>query len=672
MYKKFKGGSFEQIYKYKCHIPPIGYGFHTDTGELEPVDVIKSSNIPSEQDWVRTPLPEWYIEKRESEEFIQESDPTYIDNDCEQYRQQEWHRRLHGVWVYLSGKPVYITGMHYMYLQWWVIDSGDYPDFRRADRWFFYVLALCILDPNCLGLIEVTKRKQGKTARSGLFMYEYISRTSYTHGGIQSKTDGDAEEVMMKAIIMPWTKLPHFFRPVYDTTGGDIPKKSLRFFNASRRGKSTMSSRGNIGRHALNSWIDFDSSKPGAYDGPKLQRKLDDEAGKLADHSIYERHNISRFCCEIDGIFIGKMLYTTTVEEFEKGGENFQKLWYESQYEDRLKTGTGRTKTGLYDYFLPAYETMYLDKYGTPDIKKAKEWYEKQFKAQKGEGLTSFRRKNPLTIEHAFYVDGTKSQFNADLCNEQLEVLQPLEGSLYESGNFMWKNNVRFSEVIWVKNKNGKFHRTWFFPEGGKPNNVIKKGSSYSPNNKVQFVAGCDPFSHSIVLDEGRKSMGCAFVKMKYHPSMIGDDFEEAIVCRYHARPKTTGMFHEDMLMMAWFYGCEILFENNKNGWDDYFTSAGCRSFLMMFNGTTPGINGNNTTAELICDEIEAYLENHVKRIRYPTILKQALKFEFHHRTPYDEIMALGYTLIADSKRKYQEEAKQKVDLGTIFRFRKV
>ena len=36
-----------------------------------------------------------------------------------------------------NGKPTYITGSHYMYLQWSKIDVGA-PDFREANRLFLY------------------------------------------------------------------------------------------------------------------------------------------------------------------------------------------------------------------------------------------------------------------------------------------------------------------------------------------------------------------------------------------------------------------------------------------------------------------------------------------------------------------------------------------------------
>ena len=190
---------------------------------------------------------------------------------------------------------------------------------------------------NCLGLIEITKRKEGKTARSGLFLYHYIFRTEAMHGGIQSKTDGDAAEVFQKAVIAPWRKLPEFLRPIFDRSAGDSPSKELRLFNTSQKGRKK-----NTEDAALESFIDYKPAKPSAYDGPELHRYVSDEAGKLEGHSIADRHDVVMFCSEVDGKYIGKQLYTTTVEEMENGGAEFQ----------RTATGIKGIKTGAP---IPAY-----------------------------------------------------------------------------------------------------------------------------------------------------------------------------------------------------------------------------------------------------------------------------------------------------------------------------
>ena len=52
------------------------------------------------------------------------------------YIDEEFKRREEGFWYYNKGIPTYITGTHYMYLQWSKIDVGA-PDFRESNRLFF-------------------------------------------------------------------------------------------------------------------------------------------------------------------------------------------------------------------------------------------------------------------------------------------------------------------------------------------------------------------------------------------------------------------------------------------------------------------------------------------------------------------------------------------------------
>ena len=50
-----------------------------------------------------------------------------------EYIDEEFKRREEGFWFYNRGKATYLTGTHYMYLQWSKIDVGA-PDYREANR----------------------------------------------------------------------------------------------------------------------------------------------------------------------------------------------------------------------------------------------------------------------------------------------------------------------------------------------------------------------------------------------------------------------------------------------------------------------------------------------------------------------------------------------------------
>lgn len=668
MFKPISGGTKVLIEGpesvYECWLPPIGWGTHADTGELARTDIIKRSEKKSEQYWERKGLPDDWQVKLIKEAAQKLRDSAYSDPNMDTVRAREWCRRLYGVWFWNHGELTYITGQHYMLLEHWQFQRKWF-DYREPNKEYYYVLQFCIEDPNCLGLIEVTKRKEGKTARAGLFIYEYISRTEGKHGGIQSKTDSDAVEVIRKAIITPWRKLPEFFRPIYDKGGGDNPTQELRFFNTSQRGNKVSEE-----DDALESFIDTKPALPEAYDGPELHRYVSDEAGKLKKHSILERHEVVMFCSEVDGVYVGKQLYTTTVEEMEAGGSEFKELVAQSNRNER--DDNGRTKTGLYVYFLAADRTLFYDKYGKPDVEKGRLYHmnKRVSLKDKPRSLSSYIRKNPFTLQEAFRIDGDKCLYDSELLNDQIEVLD-WKKNASERGNFVWKDDVRDSKVIWVKDKNGKWQICWMFDKPDESNKVSKIGNLFKPENTQKFVGGGDTFSHSIVKDN-RRSDGALSIKMKFDAAS-NDEYNNAFVCLYKHRAPSTDIQYEDMLKTAVFFGCQILFESNKNGWKDYFIARGYENFLMKLKGYDDyGIPGNQKTHQQLAEATEDYILNYSKKVMFIDCLTDWLEFDINNTTAFDVGMCTGYTLIADNKLLYMRSESTLRPLTDYFKKRKI
>ena len=71
--------------------------------------------------------------------FIWNEMPAAFKNNWIDYIEQEFERREDGHWFWNNGVHTYITGSHYMYLQWTKIDVG-FPDFREANRLFYICL----------------------------------------------------------------------------------------------------------------------------------------------------------------------------------------------------------------------------------------------------------------------------------------------------------------------------------------------------------------------------------------------------------------------------------------------------------------------------------------------------------------------------------------------------
>jgi hypothetical protein len=657
MYGEIKGGTKYVIMDafnvpMDCWVPPVGYGIDSITGKLEKTDIIKRSTKTKDQYWEREDLPDWYDKKRELEEIKQQTVPDYTDPDCEKIRESHWRRRLRGCWFYNDGVPTYITGLHWLVVNWWKF-QGKYFDFRIPNMEFFYFLQYCIEDPHCLGTIEITKRKEGKTARAGAFIYEYISRTSAKHGGIQSKTDPDAKEVFLKAVRDPWRKLPHFFKPKYDTSKGTAPDTELRFFNPSKRGRPKLISEKE--EEALESFINFESRKEGAYDGPELHRYVSDEAGKLKDVSILKRHSVVQFCSEVDGEYVGVQLYTTTVEEMESGGSEFLQL---VKMSDRRKLdANGRTASGLYPYFLAAFRTLYYNIYGKPDEEKAKIYYmnTRASLQSRPRELSSFIRKNPFTLSEAFRVDGEKCLYDSEKLNNRRDWLS-WHDNITEQGNFAWIEPGNIAKgVRWEASKNGRFEIAYTLKES-EANRILVSGDQFAPNNNHAFTMGCDPYKFKD-SEDSRRSDCAAFVYQKFNIQEELKEYNDAFVCKYKYRASSTGMQYDDILKMCVYYGCQVLFEINIGTAPlDYFGTKKCGAFCMKLPGEKEaGIytDGQGQVLSQLCDLTESWIDSSCDKLLFIDLCDDWLEFNPAKTTKFDCAMAAGFALIA-CKKKYK------------------
>lgn len=671
MFEQIKSGTCETIYEhYPCWIPPQGFGVNVITGKLEKTDVIKRNPKADKQYWERTPLPEGWDKKRKAEIKKQAGDPDYYDLELERFREQEWRRRLCGCWFYNFGKATYITGEHYMYLNWWYLDDG-YPKFRDPDRRRYYVQQYCIEDSRCAGILEASNRRSGKSYRGGLFLYEPVSRTQDVNGGIQSKTDRDASNVFKSKIVTPFRRLPDFFRPEVDKMSGTAPEKELKFTTTKQRGAKALE---NIGDMGLNSFINFLSSDAYSYDGWKLFRYLGDEVGKTENVDVRARHQVVKYCLRVGSKWVGKALYTTTVEQIENGDgvENFQLLWMESDPAERDKNG--HTKSGLYRYFTPAYELNEFDQYGFPLIEQNKEFFLNLRKSLDHDLrlLVGEIRKNPFTENEMFFRDARRCLYDPIKLNHQLDWIT-WHPTLVERGNFVWENGERFTRVVWEPGKMGRWQVAQLVDHEGESNKIVKRSEAYFPNNNYAYTIGVDPFKYDATKDN-RRSDCALFVYKKRNPIVKDDPYNDAFVCMYKYRASTTTVQYEDILKTAWYYGCQILFERNIDNWRHFYREHNLEGFLMKLPGENDyGLycDGGKTVHQQLADYTEAYINEFIEKVYFPDLIKDWLDFDIGNTASYDAAMAAGYTLIAAREKLYTRNVEATRSISDYFRIHK-
>ena len=110
------------------------------------------------------------------------------------YIDTEFIRREQGFSFYNKGLPTYITGTHYMYLQWSKIDVGA-PDFREANRLFFIFWEACKADIRCYGMCYLKNRRSGFSFMASGEVVNLATISSDSRYGILSKSGPDAKKM---------------------------------------------------------------------------------------------------------------------------------------------------------------------------------------------------------------------------------------------------------------------------------------------------------------------------------------------------------------------------------------------------------------------------------------------------------------------------------------------
>jgi len=648
MYEKIEGGSVIDIQGLKCNLPPEGYVFNIITKQVEFRGVFKRSEIQSEQYWKRIPLPSWYLDTMKKwDEFDKkkkDDEVEFYDEKLEEYKKQEWDRRLNGFWYMNNGKPTFLTGLHYLYLQWWPIDIG-YPKFRIPDIEKFYFMEYCIQDPLCMGMLEVTKRRFGKSFVAGLFVSEYITRTKMTNGGIQSKTGSDAKKFFAKTVVNPFRRLPKFFRPEYDMSLGVNPKTEMRFQKTNVRGKKAEDS---VDKDELGSIIDHQSADTVAYDGQKLHRYVADECGKTTEVNVYDRHEVVRYCLlDDEGQIIGKALYTTTVEKLttEKDGvqDAFKLLWEESNQEKRQENGT--TSSGLYRFFMSAKRTRNFDDFGFPNEEKTLNQIlaDRDTVKNNPRALSARVRKEPLTIDEAFSTDSDKCIFN---------VMNIGAREQYLKEHPVLKRHIVFyrdidQTVRWrnITDKEEDFH--WVitqFPKPGEENKHIFDVKTKKPAKVSDGAIAIDGYSNSQGGKYGSKAS--AWIGRRY--DLTDPENTGKAIGHLYGRPQIKETLHEQVLLAAEFYGYQAWYEHNSDDYLSYFRDRGRVGYLGSYpistidpakRETADRFKGFPTTPFSLTKQTDVgimYFESHIDSIDFENLLEDAKKFEPNNRTEYD------------------------------------
>ena len=152
--------------------------------------------------------------------------PNSFKEQWHPYIDEEFERREKGFWFINKNKSTYITGTHYMYLQWSKIDVG-LPDFRESNRLFYIFWEACKADSRSYGICYLKNRRSGFSFMSSGETVNSATISSDSRFGILSKSGADAKKMFTDKVVPISVNYPFFFKPIQD--GMDRPKTELAY-----------------------------------------------------------------------------------------------------------------------------------------------------------------------------------------------------------------------------------------------------------------------------------------------------------------------------------------------------------------------------------------------------------------------------------------------------------
>lgn len=673
-------------------------------------DILFSRLPIEEQYWKRQDVPKGLTPDNEEE---------YSD-----YILEEFRRRREGVWFMNNGKPRWVTPTHYMGLQWdQMLETGGYKDFRVAQCNMYYHALACIVDKRSVGQIFTKGRRSGFTEMALDHFIQVSTSVKNKAFGITSKTENDAVKAFTK-YSYAIRNLPFFFQPVVRGKIDDV--KKMEFGKPSDNTKVSKQKRDTTTKDYLNVIVDYRATSTLAYDSLAMKMYLGDEAGKWERPNNYIDHwtNIKPTMVQ-GGSIVGKALIGSTLNPLDKGGSEFQTLYYGSNVKNRDENG--ETATGLYSLFLPAHKNYerFTDKYGYCHevLKKgdsfenaqgeiqtqgALQYLETKFKAARSMGSKAYnntRRLDPISIEDAFRDELQNQLFDTEKINDQLSYNRTsnIEETLV-TGNFHWKNGVKFGEVEWRPSDNGRFTLSWI-PDEEYRNKFVEKRvfdvKTKCPVNTIHGSLASDPYDKDSVVDSKlinteqgvQQSLGS---RGAIH-GILGFNITNApsnyFFLEYICRPRDAETFFEDALMACVFYSMPILVENNKMMMLDYFYRNGFRGYCTtrfdkeinrlstdekkfggMPNSSANMVNAHWTSLESYIDK---YVGKYVPRdgeipirevgsigsMPFSKTLHDWNRFDPKKRTDYDASISSGLAIMAVNQFLYKPKEEKKTQV---------
>lgn len=378
--------------------------------------------------------------------------PSNMTSEMRAYFDQEWDRRINGIWILINGEPTYLTGQHYTYIQHWWLQVGMYPIYKDRNRMDFYAFKSVERDIFCLGLVEPKHRRSNHTSIGAFLGWEISSRMQGGHFAIGSIGKTGAKKVFTDKVVPGWNRLVPFFRPLSPT--GTNPVTDIVMDVPSKTGRSKGDVKdGEIGHQARIWYGPNGDGVTEPLNGDHINFLLRDEPGSENDLNINDQWGVLKKCLDTPyPMAPGKAYYPSTRESVK---EPYTAAWETMCRDSAISTmknaGASQTKSGMWLLFLPCFEghtkLQFIGKFGesivtkptseqvewllynrVPDDENARSEWRKQYEiggAYEYELQQRVNTKNdpaeirrmPFTLEEVFATVNPACEFDTEMIN---------------------------------------------------------------------------------------------------------------------------------------------------------------------------------------------------------------------------------------------------------------
>ena len=593
-----------------------------------------------------------------------------------QYLVDEISRILNGVWVLINGEAVYLNNYTYFFLQWFMLEDGEYPQFRDTALYYYRFVEICDKAKLCTGHTLLKARRLGATSMALSALQFLLLTTKNSNFGIVSNKGNNASKAFQR-VVKSMGNLPVFLRPIQE--GNTAPKKVLSLKEQAQR--ITKDNKKGSAQGGLNNELSWENTDLNSYDSYALRGLLVDESGKFGKETPIDKYlPIVAKTLKKGAKVVGKIFMPTTVNPPEEGGAEYREIWEGS---DQSKADyLGQTKTGLYRIFIPAYIGFdgYITKYGesiwktpTEEQKKllmevegcpdynigSKEYLENIRKSLENnpEELQEEIRMNPFSPEEVFESANERCIFNLTNLNKREQELTDklvdlgLSTKTGELGRRGWFRK-RGNRVVWEDDPvAGLWYVHYFLPSDQTNQYRILGNGHKEPTNESFGAGGLDGyFSGQATVDKG--SDGCLIIRSR-KTDKLEDKYSGVPVAMLLGRLESIDDFYEQVFNGLIYYGVKMLAERAQLYFEEYAEKNKLLGYLYSTtrsNGTKvygiPAQQNKATIEEHARVQVMSSLDDHYK-IPFINLIRDRKVFNVRSRTETDVAMADGYALMA-------------------------